>query len=242
MLRWIGLLVCLLSLPAAAEESGYGSLDFAKLTKPQEAFFFRRLGSLAVEEAVLSYCGQPDDFETAAKQGVRACVTQAALEKAEAAFHAQMKTAEADLRQRRASCKAKPEATRGWLGVEIEAADKGAKVKGAIDGSPAASADIKPGDVIEAVNGEAVATPKALSAKIRSFAAGAAIELGLERDGAARKVAIKLGAMAFDPDGRAALDMPALVEASKTDLKKVADEVTDMCSKCKSSIWAVFCR
>ena len=46
-------------------------------------------------------------------------------------------------------------------------------------------------------------------------------------------MSVKLGAMAFDQNGRTALDMPALVESSKQDLKYVADEVTNMCQRCK---------
>ena len=48
--------------------------------------------------------------------------------------------------------------------------------------------------------------------------------------------------MAFDADGSVALDMPALIASSQDDLKRVADEVTDMCRKCKTTIWSVFCR
>jgi len=241
---WVGLaLAVLLSLPAAAEEGTYGSLDFSKLTKTQADFFWTRLKSLAVEEAVLGYCGQSDDFETEAKQGIRVCVTEEALNKAEAFFKAERKEATDALHKRKASCRGKPKADRGWLGVELEpAGDKGALVTGAVDGSPAASADLKAGDVITAVNGDAIVGPKELSAKIRGFSPGATVELGVSRADAARKVSIKLGAMAFDADGRTALDMPAMVAASKQDLKAVADEVTSMCQKCKTSIWAVFCR
>ena len=44
--------------PAAAEDTGYGHLDFSRMTEPQQTFFWRRLNSLAVEAAVLSYCGE----------------------------------------------------------------------------------------------------------------------------------------------------------------------------------------
>jgi C-terminal processing protease CtpA/Prc len=237
------ILALLFSFPASAEESGYGTLDFSKLTKTQADFFWTRLKGLAVEEAVLGYCDQSDDFEVEAKQGIRACVTEEALNKAEAFFKAEGKQATDALHKRKASCHGKPKADHGWLGVELEpVGDKGALVTGAVDGSPAASADLKAGDVITAVNGDAIVGPKELSAKIRGFGPGTTVNLGVSRADAARTVSIKLGGMAFDADGRTALDMPAMVAASKQDLKSVADEVTSMCQKCKASIWAVFCR
>jgi len=229
--------------PALAEDAPYGNLDFSRLTKSQDEFFWRRLKSLAVEEAVLAHCGQSDDFAARATQGIRACVTEAALERAKSVFAAEMKTAEATLRARKASCRGKPAATRGWIGIEMAAAEGGgAEVKGTVADSPAAAADIKAGDVISAVNGEAVAAPADLSAKIRALAPGANVKLDVKRDGAALEVSLKLGAMAFDADGSVALDMPALIASSQDDLKRVADEVTDMCRKCKTTIWSVFCR
>jgi hypothetical protein len=242
----LSLALCLAS-SAHADEGAYGNLDFSRLTKSQEQFFWTRLKSLAVEEAVLTYCGQPDAFAEEAKQGIRACVTLEALNKADSFFKTELKAAQAELRARGASCHAKPEANRGWLGVEIKAVEKdaggtGALVTGAVAESPAAAADLRAGDVITAVNGEAIVGPKELSSKIRSFAPGATVRLGVSRDGAGRTVSVKLAAMAFDPQGRAALDMPALMASSREDLKAVADEVTDMCQKCKTSIWAVFCR
>jgi hypothetical protein len=243
-------LVCLLALglapSARADEAPYGSLDFSRLTKSQDEFFWKRLKSLAVEEAILTYCGAADDFEAKAEQGIHACVTAEAMNKAKASFKTELASAQLDLKQRKASCKGKPAATQGWLGVEIEPLTKGdatgALLLGAVDGSPAAAAGLKAGDTIVAVNGAAIAGPKELTAKIRAFAPGDSIQLSVERDNAERSVSLKLSGMAFDPTGRPALDMPTLVDESKEDLKKVADEVTDMCAKCKSSIWAVFCR
>ncbi len=227
---------------ARAEEGGYGNLDFARMTQSQQDFFWRRLRSLAIEEAVLSYCGDADDFAPKAKEGIRACVTQEALAKADAFFKTERASAEASLRVRKASCRARPRADRGWLGVEIAEAPKGALVTAAVAGSPAASADLKAGDVIASLNGETIAGPKQLSAKIRMLAPGATVSLGLLRDGAPHAASIKLGAMAFDASGRAALDMPELIASSRQDLQYVAGEVAQMCRKCKSSIWAVFCR
>jgi hypothetical protein len=91
------------------------------------------------------------------------------------------------------------------------------------------------------VDGENVADPKELSVKIRALAPGTNIQLGILRNGAGRTVSVKLGAMAFDRQGKIAFDMPALIQSSKEDLKSVSDEVTEMCRKCKTTIWAVFC-
>ncbi len=113
---------------------------------------------------------------------------------------------------------------------------------GAVADSPAASAGLKAGDVIAKVNGEAIADPKELLAKIRALRPGAEVRLDVLNAGAARQVSAKLGGMAFDADGRVALAMPELIVSSRDDLKHIADEVTDMCVKCKSTIWAVFCR
>lgn len=228
--------------PASADEGGYGHLDFSRLSKPQQEFFWRRLRSLAIEAAVLGYCGEPDDFAPAAKQGIRACVTEDALAKADAFFKTEMQSAETSLRVRKAACRGKPEANAGWLGVEISQAEKGVLVTSAVAGSPAAAADLKAGDVIASLNGGAVASPKELSAKIRALKPGATIALGLLRDGAPRSASVKLGAMAFDASGRVALEMPELIVSSRQDLHAVAAEVTQMCQKCSSSIWALFCR
>ena len=175
------LLAMLAASGARAEDAPYGSLDFSRLTATQSDFFWRRLRSLAIEEAVLSYCGQPDDFEKEAKQGIRACVTADALAKAQAFFKAQETVALASLHERKASCRGKPQANRGWLGVEIKPDAKGALVTAAMEGSPAAAADLKAGDVIASVNGQAISGPKQLSAKIT--------HAGARREGLARGVA-----------------------------------------------------
>ena len=243
----------LLGSHGLADDGPFGDLDFSRLSKPQEQFFWNRLKSLAEEEAVLAYCAEPDDFEQRAKQGIRSCVTSEALNKAESFFKSQVKATKDSLGERQASCRGKPEATGGWLGVDISPAGEdavdssgsharsGVLVAAAFDGSPAAAADLRAGDVITALDGETIAGPKELSAKIRALAPGAEVQLDVLRNGAGRTVTVKLGAMAFDRQGRIALDMPALIESSKRDLKSVSDQVTEMCQKCKTSIWAVFC-
>ncbi len=153
-----------------------------------------------------------------------------------------MKTAGEALHRRKASCRGNPEARRGWLGVEIKPDPKGALVTAAVAGSPAASADLKAGDVISSVNGESISGPMELSIKIRAMPPGATVSLGLLRDGAGRTAAVKLGAQKFDASGQAALDMPSLIVSSRQDLHTIAGAVTEMCANCKTSIWAMFCR
>jgi hypothetical protein len=239
--------------PGLADDVQPGDLDFARLTKPQEQFFWKRVKSLAFEEAALAYCGQPDDFESRVKQGVRSCVTAEAMNKAESVFKSELKASEAGFTARKTACAAKPAATRGWLGVDLRPlggdivgsvgarVTPGAVVVAAFDNSPAAAADVEAGDVITSVNGESVADPKELSAKIRALAPGATVQLGLLRNGAGRTVGVKLGAMGFDRQGKIALDMPDLIQSSRQDLKYVSDQVTEMCRKCKTTIWAMFC-
>jgi hypothetical protein len=245
------ILVLFFHAPGRADDSRFGDLDFTRLSKPQEQLFWECLKALAVEEAAITYCGQPDDFELRAKQGIRSCVTADALNKAQSFFESEMKGTINSFRERRIACNAIPEATSGWLGIYLSSVGKGgsnspgvgsgALVAGALDDSPAAAADLKPGDVITSVNGENIAGPKELSAKIRVIAPGTTVQLGVLRDGAGHSVSVKLGAMAFDRQGKIALDMPALIASSKQDLKSVSDQVIEMCQKCKTSIWAMFC-
>src|SRR6266852_2715969 len=80
--------------------------------------------------------------------------------------------------------------TRGWIGVQIQpvTADiadsiglkqaQGALVAEPQEGSPAAKAGIKAGDVIVSVNGESVRDARTLARRISSLAPGASVKLG----------------------------------------------------------------
>ena len=107
---------------ARADDQQYGSLDFSRMTKEQEQFFWNRLDLLAFEEAILTYCGQPDDFATRAKQGIQACVTQEALRKAETFYKAKLSASLVRLGAQKLSCKSKAvgASMHGWLGVEVQ--------------------------------------------------------------------------------------------------------------------------
>jgi serine protease Do len=97
--------------------------------------------------------------------------------------------------------------TRGWLGVQVqqitpELADSlgltsvaGALVAEPQPHSPAASAGIKPGDIITAVNGQEVKTPTELARKIAEMAPKATANLTLMRNGAQQAVAVELGSL-----------------------------------------------
>jgi serine protease Do len=96
---------------------------------------------------------------------------------------------------------------RGWLGVEIqpvtpEIADslglkdaKGALVSNAQDTSPAKAAGVVAGDVIIAVDGKAVASPKELARLIGAYAPGKSVNVTLWRQGKSEEVKIDLGTM-----------------------------------------------
>jgi serine protease Do len=96
--------------------------------------------------------------------------------------------------------------TRGYLGVQIQplskelaeglglATDKGALIDNAQDGTPAANASLKAGDVITAVNGEPVSDARELSRKIAAFKPGSRVELTYFRDGKQQTASVQLGA------------------------------------------------
>ena len=94
---------------------------------------------------------------------------------------------------------------RGWLGVEIQpvtpeiaellglTADKGALVSNAQDDGPAKKAGVVAGDVITAVDGKEVASPKELARIIGGIAPGKSVDVTLWRDGKSEVVKVDLG-------------------------------------------------
>ena len=106
--------------------------------------------------------------------------------------------------------------TRGWLGVSIQALTpdlaksfglpntKGALVSSVADGSPAAAADLRPGDVIVRYDGKPVDAPRALPALVASTEIGRAVELDVVRDGGARAVRVTVGTLADSREARLA--------------------------------------
>ena len=115
---------------------------------------------------------------------------------------------------------------RGWLGVEIqpvtpELADSlGAKAaSGALvakenPNSPAASAGVKVGDIITAVNGDKVADPKELARRIAALGPKKVAELAVLRGGASQTIDVTLGAMPTEKE-QVAMNAPAVPEAGR---------------------------
>ncbi len=111
---------------------------------------------------------------------------------------------------------------RGWLGVEIQPvtpdlADSlgvknasGALVAKETANSPAASAGVKIGDVITAVNGDAVADPRDLARRIAALGPQKTADLAIWRNGAQQTIAVTLGAMPMDKEANA--ETPAKAE------------------------------
>ncbi|HEV7416992.1 MAG TPA: Do family serine endopeptidase, partial [Tianweitania sediminis] len=108
---------------------------------------------------------------------------------------------------------------RGWLGVQIQPVSpeiaeslglkdaRGAIVASAQSDSPAAEAGIEEGDVITAVDGQSVSSPRELARVIGSDRPGTAVEIDLWRNGKAEQITVKLGELpeetvaATSPDG-----------------------------------------
>ena len=126
---------------------------------------------------------------------------------------------------------------RGWLGVEIQPVtpdlaeslgvkpDTGALVAKESDASPAAKAGVKVGDVIEAVNGEVVASPRELARRIAAFGPEKSVSLTLARDGKEQKVDVTLGAMPNEPAIAAVTPAPEENGTDETTLGKLGLEL-----------------
>jgi serine protease Do len=117
---------------------------------------------------------------------------------------------------------------RGWLGVQIQPVSqdiadslglkdaKGAIVDKAEKDSPAAAAGVKDGDVITAVNGEAVADSHDLALKVAALGPKREAELTIVRNGSTETVKVTLGSMSDDHQAKA--DTPE--QSSKDALAK----------------------
>lgn len=95
------------------------------------------------------------------------------------------------------------DARRSYLGVNVGPADEeqGVEVLGVTPGGPANEADVRTGDVIVTIDGQELnATPGSsavakLTAHMRSVEPGAAVKLGIERDGKRRSATVLAGAL-----------------------------------------------
>ncbi len=102
--------------------------------------------------------------------------------------------------------------TRGYLGVETQpvtsgiasalalpkgAAERnGALVAGVESGSPASKAGLQPGDVITAVDGKKVGTPRDLAVAVADLKPGSHASLSLVRDGGSQTVSVDVATLA----------------------------------------------
>jgi serine protease Do len=117
---------------------------------------------------------------------------------------------------------------RGWLGVQIQpvtpeiaeslglADAKGALVSEAQADGPGKKAGIQSGDVITAVDGKVVASPKELARMIAAIDPGKAVEVTVWRNGKAEAIKVDLGEL---PGGnkQASVDQPGPVEPGTLD-------------------------
>lgn len=106
---------------------------------------------------------------------------------------------------------------RGWLGVSLQPMDqdlaaamrvadaKGALVSAVEPDSPAAKAGLRAGDVITAIDGRAVNTPRDLAAGVADVAPGRTATLAVLRDGNAMQQRVQIG---NNPANRAAAGKP----------------------------------
>lgn len=85
---------------------------------------------------------------------------------------------------------------RPFLGVRLEAGETGVIVQQVVDGSPAALAGLETGDVITAINGEAVTTPSDLSDVIAGLQVGNTVTLEYTRDEETSTVDVVLAGIA----------------------------------------------
>src|SRR5271170_6645406 len=106
--------------------------------------------------------------------------------------------------------KANGSVTRGWIGVQIQNVTQdladdlslkdatGALVAEAEKNSPAAAAGVKSGDVITAVDGDAVADPHDLARRIAALGPKKTAKLSIIRAGSPMTIDVTLGAMPAD--------------------------------------------
>lgn len=114
-----------------------------------------------------------------------------------------------------AALKEKGSVSRGWIGVKIQnvtpeiAESMGLKTtKGALiaqpqKGAPAEEAGLKAGDLIVAVNGEKIETPRDLARRIAALGPGKTADVTYQRSGVEKTVKLKLGTLPEEQEARA---------------------------------------
>jgi serine protease Do len=111
--------------------------------------------------------------------------------------------------------------TRGFVGVGTQAVSgamaralrlpdaSGALLASVQSGSPAAKAGLQPGDVVEAVNGQKITSPRDLALTVATVAPGEEAKFHVLRDGQDRDVAVKVGEQPLEKTARARTEEPA---------------------------------
>jgi len=114
-----------------------------------------------------------------------------------------------------ASLKDKGAVARGWIGVQIQPvtpdiaesmglrSTRGALVAETQPGSPAQAAGLKSGDVIIAVNGDKVESPRELSRRIAALGPQTRVELTYLHEGAEKSASLQLGDLPGDRQAKA---------------------------------------
>jgi len=127
--------------------------------------------------------------------------------------------------------KDKGKVTRGWIGVQIQpvTADiadslgmkqaKGALVAEPQEGSPAAKAGIKSGDVIVSLNGEPVPDARTLARRISSMPPNTSVKIGVFRNGREEVLSMVLGEL--PKERQAKLDTNRQDDQQGTDLPRL---------------------
>ena len=111
--------------------------------------------------------------------------------------------------------------TRGYVGVGTQSVTGamakalhlpdagGALLASVVSGSPAAKAGLEPGDVIEAVNGQKVGTPRDLALTVATVTPGNEATFHILRDGQDRDVAVRVGEQPAEKTARAQITEPS---------------------------------
>jgi serine protease Do len=124
---------------------------------------------------------------------------------------------------------------RGWLGVQIQPVTRdiadslgladasGALVVEPQAGSPGEKAGIKQGDVVTALDGEPIKSPRDLAKRVADIAPGTKVEVSIWRDGKSQPLTVEIGTLAGEQlkaatEEEAAPEEPAVSEQALADL------------------------
>jgi pimeloyl-ACP methyl ester carboxylesterase len=104
---------------------------------------------------------------------------------------------------------------RAWLGAALEPADGGVRVREVLPGSSAEAAELKPGDVIKSIDGQAVEGVPAVLRALRPLKGGAEAKVEIHRDGEDRSIALPLKEWPREPESdRYAVEYGAVASSS----------------------------